>query len=454
MSLWHLVAREIRHRRANFLLGFLSVTVAVACLVASLTSLKAHTIQTERILTETKQEQQAIIDQREQSVKKAGAELEDAMRKITKNLGFNVWILHKDQNLNELHTQGTLSRTMPQSYVKTLADSSIMTIRHILPLLTHRLDDWQGPKKPQTILLIGTQGEVPLSHRDPKKPLKGGKKVPPGSIVLGYEVATQQGLKTGDAVKLLGREFTVSKVHAQRGTIDDSTVFINLKEAQDALGKQNLINAVLALECNCASADRVGEIRADLERILPGTQVIEKDADKALARAEARNKAKKQAEEALQQARSDGEKLLKQEQSSRESLSKQRESFAAILVPLVMVGCAVWIGFLAFGNVRDRSGEIGILRAIGLRSNAILTIFLGKALLLGLLGAIVGYLAGFGLGMAWGDLPVSGEAGEQLFDLRYLLLALLAAPLLAGIASWIPAMLAARQDPAVVLQAE
>jgi len=476
MSLWHLVTREIRHRWGNFLLAFLSVAVAVACLVASLTALKAHGIETDRLLAEKKAEldaelankdnevRQTVAD-REKAVKLAGKQLEDSMRKITKNLGFNVWILPADQQLSELHDKGRLSKTMPESYVKTLAESKIVTINHLLPLIAHRIENWQGPLLKQTVRVVGTRGEVPFSHRTAKKPLKDGKKIPAGAIVLGHDIHYFQGLKKGDKVEILGGRFTVFKLHEMRGNSDDTTVFINLKEAQEALGKQNLINAMLALECNCASLDRIGDIRRDIAAILPGTQVIEKDADKALARAEARNKAEKQARESRERAQADGAKLLAQmkssnanllqhEKQSRESLGSQRESFAALLVPLVLVGCGLWIALLTLMNVRQRSGEIGILRAIGLRSSEILTIFLAKALLFGLLGAVVGYLAGFGLGIAWGDLPVSGDSGGRLFDVGTLLLAVLLAPALAALASWIPAMLAARQDPAVVLQAE
>jgi putative ABC transport system permease protein len=520
MSLWHLVTREIRHRWGNFLLAFLSVAVAVACLVGSLTALKAHGIETDRILAEKKAEheealaakkaavasavkhkeaelaaalsktrddvQQTIAD-REKALKRTGADLENTMRKIGVKLGFNLWILPGDQQLSELNSGGALSKTMPESYVSKLSKSGIVTINHLMPLVTHRIADWQGPVSKQSILVIGTRGEVPFAHRTSKKPLEDGKKIPAHGIVLGYDVHHRQKLQKGDKVKLLGREFTVADLHAQRGNADDSTVFLNLKEAQVALGKQNLINAMLALECNCQVVDRVGDIRKDVAKILPGTQVVEKDAAKALARAEARIKAKKHAQKSLALAKANGRKMitqvetsnknvlqqenaagaaaiareakaaaddLRREQESRDALGKQRESFAAILVPLVIVGSGLWIALLTLMNVRQRSSEIGILRAIGLRSGEILTIFLTKAMLFGLLGAVVGYLAGFSLGIAWGDLPISGQSGGQLFDAGYLLLAVLLAPALAALASWIPATLAARQDPAVVLQAE
>jgi hypothetical protein len=410
MNVWRLVLHEISHRKLNFAMGLLSVVVAVGCFVGAKTLLRADEIRTEQ----------------------AGKQLEDEMRKITKGLGFNILILAEDQNVNELHTEGTLSTSMPEEYVDRLANSKIVTINHLLPMVVRKRHwDLIG----QTIYVIGTKGEVPLAHRDLKKPLQDH--VPQGTMVVGFQVAKRLGLdkkkqdkkqKVDKDVTLLGREFKITKTKPEQGNRDDSTIWINLAEAQEMFDSKNLVNGILALECNCATQDRVAQIRADLESILPGTQVIE-SGPPALARAEARNKAK---------------------QTAQQNLAQHR-SFAAVLVPLVIVGCGTWIGLLAFGNVRQRSAEIGILRAIGLRSAQILSIFLGKAVVIGLLGAIVGYAFGFAFAMGMGGT----EGGwSQLFALELLAATILMAPAIAALASWIPAVLASRQDPAVILQAD
>lgn len=425
MTVWRLILSEIGHRKLNFLLALLSVAVAVGCLIGAMTLLRAGEIRTAEILS-----------QRQAEVKKAGAELEDAMRKIALGLGFNIMILPQDQDLNELHVEGTLSKTMPEDYVHRLAKSKIVTVNHLLPSVMKKLT-W--PEKNLPVILYGTRGEVPIAHADPKKPLLDT--VPPGKMIIGDQVRRKLNLKVGDKVTLLGREFVVLKAHAERGTVDDSTVWINLHEAQQLLHLENLVNAILALECHCAG-DRLAAVRKEISEILPGTQVIERGAP-ALARAEARNKAKEAAESALTR-----------EKSGRAQLQAQRERFAAVLVPVVLAGCAIWIGFLAFGNVRQRSQEIGILRAIGYRSTQILAIFLGKALFIGLAGAALGYAAGLFVGIHWGDLATAADVVKQLLDTRLLALAVVLAPFLSGIATWIPAILAARQDPAVVLQEE
>ncbi|QDV16581.1 Macrolide export ATP-binding/permease protein MacB [Gimesia panareensis] len=424
MSIFHLIFQEMQHRKMNFLLALLSVIIAVACLIAALTLLQADEIQTA-----------LILEQKEEAVKKTGAELKDSMRKIAKGLGFNILILPADQDLQEFHLTGIVTSTMPEENMVKLSNSKIVTINHMLPMVSKKIS-W--PEKKLDVILVGTRGEVPQLERALKKPLQ--QPVPAGAMVLGYHVQQETGLKPGDEVQLMGKSFKVSKAFPERGNSDDSTVWISLKEAQELLGMENLLNAILALECNCATVDRIAEIRKDVAEILPGTQIIERGPP-ALARAEARNKA---AEIAVAS--------LEQEKANRIKLIERHASFAAILVPLVVLGCGAWIGFLSLENVRRRATEIGILRAIGVRSSQVFGIFIIKALLIGLVGALIGYFVGYWVGVTWGDLPAAVDPSQVLFSGRWLLLSLVFAPLLASLSSWIPALLAARQDPATILQ--
>lgn len=416
-----MIVREMAHRRLNLLLTLISVVIAVACLAGARSLLRAEERRTAHVLAE-----------KQKDVEQAGAELQEAMRKITLGLGFNLLILPQDQDLHELHLEGGLSRTMPETYVDRLAHSRIVTVNHLLPSVVKKLT-W--PEKNIPIILQGTRGEVPILHADPKKPLLDA--VPEGKMIIGYQVQQRLGLKSGDSVTLLGRPFTVLQAHSERGTADDSTVWIHLRTAQELLGLTNLIHAILALECHCAG-ERLPAIRREITGILPGTQVIERGPP-ALARAEARSRAQENAIAALER-----------EVASRAQLRRQQEQFAATLVPVVFTGCLVSIGFLAFANVRERRAEIGILRAIGYRSRQIFALFLGKAAVLGVTGAGAGYLAGSVLGARWGADPAT-EAGLEL-DLGLMAIATVAALLLAVLGTWLPALWAARQDPATVLQ--
>ena len=424
MTIWRLVMREIVRRKLSFTLGVVSVIIAVGVLVAELTLLDAHDLHT-----------QSILEKKETETREDMRRMEDDYRIIMKDMGFNLLILPKDQTLGTYYADGYVSRDMPEEYVRRLAESDIVTIRHLLPSLEQKI---QWPERDnRAIILTGTRGEVPFLHGDPMKPIL--EAVPPGAAVMGYELWTSLGLKTGDKIKLLGREFEVGDCHAERGTKDDITIWIDLATAQELLGKPGRINGILALKCLCAGNDIVS-IRREVAELLPETKVIEFES-MVLARARARDRAKATADSASAV-----------EKQYRAKLRGEREAFASWLVPLVILGCTAWIGLLAFTNVRERKTEIGILRALGLRSGQILSVFLIKALVIGFSGAVIGYIAGYIVGLA-ADGGVTGiSTAVRLFSPEMFLIVLAAAPVLAAGASWIPALLAAQQDPAEILR--
>ncbi|MBN2289708.1 MAG: ABC transporter permease, partial [Candidatus Glassbacteria bacterium] len=376
MSLWHLVFKEMLHQKLAAGLAVLSVTVAVGVLVGELTLLRAHDEKTGQILAE---KQAATAGEM--------AKMEDDYRKIMKKLGFNLLILPGGQSLEDYYSEGQAARYMPEEYVHRLAGSGLMTIRHLLPSIEQKIK-WPE-RQGRTIILAGVRGEVPFTHRAPLEPIQLA--VAPGEIVLGYALWNGLGLEVGDRVKLMGEDFRVGELHPERGSRDDITAWIDLARAQEMLGRQGEINAILALKCICAG-NQLSEIRKDVSRILPDTRVIEVES-KVVTRAEARDRARATAETALSA-----------ERENRARLRRERETFAAWLVPFVIIGCTAWVALLAFGNVRQRRGEIGVLRALGLRSSQILFVFLSKALLIGVVGAAAGYAAGFAVGLGFGEL--------------------------------------------------
>ena len=177
-------------------------------------------------------------------------------------------------------------------------------------------------------------------HRGLKKPLLDA--VAPGKVVVGYEIHNSLKLKQGDKLLVQGKPFVVTKLHPQRGSNDDVTVWIDLQQAQELFGMENVIHAILALECEC-SGDRITQIRSEIQAILPGTQVIERYST-ALARAESRAKSKQVAETALAEEVDFGKQRLERERVARGELEQQHERLATVLVPTVMFACASWLG--------------------------------------------------------------------------------------------------------------
>lgn len=420
MKISLLVIKEIKRRKLNFLLGLLSVVIAVASVTGALTMLKIHDINSNQ-----------LISAKEKETKDRLAVMQDDYRKITKKLGFNLLILPEGQNLMDLYADDFAAKLMPESYVDSLANSRSVFIRHLLPSLQEKI---MWPEKHRTIIVTGIRGEVPFLHKNPKEPIMVA--VPKGSMIIGYELHKSMQLKEGDQVKLKGRNFTIGQCNVARGNKDDISVWIDLDEAQDILDKEGLINAIQALKCHCAG-NNLAAVRKEVHSVLPGTQVIEKGS-KVLARAEARDRAAREALEAIEA-----------EKKHQQELRAEQENFASVLVPVVLFASAIWIAFLFIGNVRERKSEIGILRAVGVKEWLIMKLFLMKALFLGLIGALFGHITGLAAGGIF-----SGQFTFHLFDIKMLVMAMIIAPLLALMAAYVPATLASRQDPADVLREE
>jgi len=420
MKISRLVIKEIKNRKQNFLLGLLSVVFAVTSIIGAITMLDIHDIKTDTLITKKENETRERL-----------AVLQDDYRKITKKLGFNLLILPEDQNLSDLYAEDFANKYMPESYVDSLANSKSVYIRHLLPSLQQKIT-WNEKKR--TIILTGIKGEVPFLHKDPKEPILVA--VPKGSIILGYELHNSLHIESGDKVTLNGKTYIVNKCNEPRGNKDDITVWIDLDEAQTILGKEGKINAIQALKCHCAG-NSLAAVRNEVHSVLPGTQVIEKGT-KVLARAEARDRAAKEALDAIEA-----------EKMHRLSIRKEQENFASILVPLILFASAIWIAFLFINNVKDRKSEIGILKAVGVNESKIMNLFLLKAIIIGFSGAFFGYFIGLVLGSILGE-----QFTPEIFNINIFLLTLVLAPVLSVMSAYVPAVIAARQDPADVLKEE
>lgn len=428
MTVWRLIAKEILHRKLNFALGVFSVMAASGVVVAQFTLLRAHDLSTKHIL----QVKQAKAEVR-------WAEMKDDLRKYMKELGFNLLILPKEQDLTEFWESGFASVTMPESTVTTLANSKKILVRHLLPIVQQRID-W--PEQKRRIILMGTRGEVPLVHRKPREPMLLA--VPAGKCVVGYELARDLDIKPGQTIVLRGQSMEVQHVRSECGTAEDATIWVGLADGQKLLGLEGRINAIEALKCHCVGVSSE-QTRQEVVGILAGeVQVIVRE-NKVSLRAKARDRAKVEHIEAMAA-----------ERAGRNRLKQTRESLAGVIVPAVLFAAAVWIGLLTLSNVRDRATEIGILRAIGVRGRSIIGVFFTRALVTGLLGAALGYASGLAVGIIVqrSSPSLRVESAGELFEPLLMIIVLVAAPLLAMLASWAPAMLAGRQDPAVILARE
>jgi len=333
-------------------------------------------------------------------------------RRVTRDLGFNLRIIPRETDMEQFYLAGYSEQTMPESAMDELAKVKRFSYNHLVASLQKKFLLEGHP-----VLLMGISGE-----RAPP-----GKKHPPmifsvetGSVHVGHEIARLLKLKKGDTLLLGGQRFRVARTMPETGTVDDIRVIGLLSDVQRLLGLEGQINEIKAIDCLCLTTDANPQaiLQNQLRQALPEARVVMQS---SIAEARARQR-------------------------------QMTEKYATFVMGAVLLVAAAWIGALAIINVRQRYGEIGLFRALGYGSGRIGSLILGRAVLIGLLAALSGYFLGTWLALTWAPeiFPVTARAIQPLP--RLLPWAMLATPLLAAVASLIPAAIAITQDPADVLR--
>jgi putative ABC transport system permease protein len=334
--------------------------------------------------------------------------------RVTRDIGFNVRIIPGATDMDQFWSRGYSDQTMPEDAVERLAraEQVFFSYNHLVAVLQQKFAV-QGKE----VLLTGLAPAITAPGQK-KQPM--GYSIKSGHVLLGYQVAQRLSVKQGDRIELDGRTFAIDQCLAESGTEDDIRLFGLLADVQQVLKLPKRINEIKAIDCLCLTADQnpLARLRAELAKALPEAKVVQL---RAIADARARQR-------------------------------QMIDRYAAVATPFLLVVSAAWVCVLAILNVRERKLEIGLLRALGYSSSQVASLIFGKAVLLGAAGAAVGYAIGSALSLRYGAeiFPVTAKAIQA--EPRLLLWAVLAAPAFAMLASFIPAMLAVAQDPAVTLR--
>jgi len=330
-------------------------------------------------------------------------------------LGYNLHIIPKDTNMEQFLVTRIPDATMPEEYLETLANQKKVSYNHLLANLQAQVP-WRGMQ----VVVTGLAPEVCPPGRT-KPPMVEVVKV--GSVYVGHRIAGQLGLKKGETIEIAGKKLDIAACLAESGGIDDMRLQCHLKDAQDILELPGRINVIQAVDCLCFADtnDMAAILRNEVGSILPEAQVYHAT-----------------------------------EISSTRSKTRQMiKNLFAVIMPFVVIACGVWVAILAIMNVRDRQHEIGILRALGHGSERITAMFLGKAVVVGVVGAALGFAVGTLLALEFGPSVFKITAATVLKPESHMLVkAAILAPLFTATASFIPAMIAVAYDPAITLREE
>ncbi|NQT39424.1 MAG: hypothetical protein HQ581_18145 [Planctomycetes bacterium] len=448
MSLFRMLLAEILHRKINFALSLFAVTVAVMLFTAGPVLVDGYGQDTRDELAQLEAdvvEAEVGLQEAEKAQDEEMKDLQDNTRKTMLGLGFNLMIVHRNTDMLQYTRTGLPTNDMEREYVERLArDPDLEMVAHLVATLRDSIE-WEE----RQVLLIGYLPETTQEFRRHMKPM--GYTLKQGTVFLGFHLT--EGREVGETIEVRGQPFRVARLLPETGNPEDIAIIMHLEDAQALLERPGAINQILALECNCGE-ESLEAIRLQIASIVPEASVV-RDQSRANARKHQRGAVEEHHQKIIEQRKEtvqQRQETLAQTAASREGIGQTTETLAFVVTGLVVLVSAVWVGLLALINVRERRTEIGVLRAIGKGPLAIAALFLGKAVLLGIMGAGVGFVLGTGLAY-WLGMTLLAISPEYLrVSLSLLAGSLIGAPVLAAVASYLPTVIALTQDPAVVLR--
>lgn len=334
-------------------------------------------------------------------------------RRLTRDMGFNLKLIPKQTDMTKFWVEGYSSQYMPQDYVETLVDAKAFSYAHLTATL-HKQIQWQD----RDVVLTGISPEEVETREVTKSKMIFA--VPVDKVYVGYELAHALNIKDNDNIEILGKQFTVERSLAETGSNDDIRIYFDLTQLQTLLNLEGRINEIMAINCLCPTdgEDPLGLLRDELNEILPKAKVI---MNRTIA-------------------------------SAREKQRIMIDSYMALLMPIFLFICALWVAVFSMQNVIQRRTEIGLLSSLGFSSLYISKLFIYRSITLGLIGSLIGFALATWIGTSYGPdiFQVTARSIKTNYDLLYY--SLLLTPLFAVVSSLVSITMAVTQDPAKVLK--
>jgi len=234
-------------------------------------------------------------------------------------------------------------------------------------------------------------------------------------IMLGSQSADLLKIKVGDIIELAEKKFKVTTVLNPTGASEDNAIIIDLHESQKILNKEGKISMVeIAAFCQGCP---ISEMTLQIAEKFPNAKVT-----------------------AMKQA----------VMSKMQSIELFKSFSLGVSILVIFIG-SLLVLVTMMGSVNERTREIGIFRAIGFRRGHVMQVILLEALLLGIVGGIIGFFSGNLV--AWGIIPMVMKDGIFAgINSSLGVIAILMAVALSLLASLYPAFKASNMDPSEALR--
>lgn len=398
MKLTDLTIKELWHRKSQLTSGLLAITLGVAVIVG------IHTI--------------SVVS-------------EKAVAVNLDNLGANILVLPQAASVDNYYSADIDAPTFPESYVEKIATSTLPGVDNMSPKLTRRVKIGEGnivltgilPKSEIASKPIWQQGGLladkvnascapkpgakPAKYLDPKLQRKGINDLAATDCFIGSAVAQRLNLKEQGKLTVEGKEFSIVKVLPETGTVDDDRVFANLHTVQDLLGTGEQISAIEIMGCCSQISDG---LLSKLRNVLPDTRIT----------------------------------TIGQIVSTQIETNRMMNQLSLVFLVIVLIVGGISIGNYMWANVNERRKEIGILRMIGFHKQHIYYILVLKALIMGIVGGVAGFILGT-LAAVWLGPQFVGIEVDPIY--LYLLYSIILSIFISVVGSLIPAYMAGKIEP-------
>jgi putative ABC transport system permease protein len=179
-------------------------------------------------------------------------------------------------------------------------------------------------------------------------------------------------LNIGDVIPLNGTNVTVAGILEETGSNDDYQVFVPIETLQKAFGREGLVSSIdIRALCNACPVETIAsEINANI----PGVRAV-----------------------AVKQ-------IAETEMGMVEKMSKFMLTLAGITLAVGLFGVVNTM----MTSVNERIKDIGIMRAVGASRSQIVKAFIYEAIIIGIIGGVLGYVAGTLLAYIAGPLVFEG----------------------------------------------
>ncbi|MGE5249874.1 MAG: ABC transporter permease [Bacteroidota bacterium] len=292
---------------------------------------------------------------------------------------------------------------------------------------------------PVSIIGIEPEGEAPVSliaeHVTEGRWLTGSDL---DMVLIGRELADVMGLKPGDRITMVGsdvhkqnrqRTMTVAGVYdiGLRST-EKKMIYISLAEAQDLFGLRGQSSEIVV---NLLKLGPEAQVVAALTPMLPGYEV----------------------------------ESWKQNYPELEAALTSKGAVMTIFGIIIIVISGIGILNLLLMAIYERTREIGLMGAMGLKPREIASLFILEGMLIGVVGAVAGVVVGLAINISLGKIGLDFAQFSSITEYMALISGriypslgmskfvprVLTVIIISTLAAWIPASEASRREPAEAL---